>query len=259
MDSHNSHIEVGGLTMPPPPPEPPQPQKILGNPRSGIKYRDYTEEDMENAARAIMEGMPLRRASVTFNVPRTTLAERMGNKRPKLPPRDPKDKRHVTRHNWTEADMEQAIEAVRAGTHVREAARRFGVPPSNLNSRTRGRQPKELRGEVSRLTLKQESLLADWATAQGALGFPPTKDEVFDLAERVMLKSGTDKKLGRQWVTHWMRRWPKVEVLEWKSRQELEARKAEKNATPLFNRSEFEVVEESEHTHLDQDHQVVVD
>lgn len=240
----------GGLTMPPlpPPPQPPQPpppqqqqqqRPIGGNPRYGVKYRAYTDEDMRKAAHAILdEGMSLRRASMTFNVPKTTLAERMGDKRPRLvPPSQPpataianrngngssgsstirggadgnkKRPPPPTRYTWTEAEMEQAVEAVQAGGEsVREVARRFGVPPSNLNSRTRGRQPKDLKGEVSRLTLKQESLLADWASAQGALGFPPSKDEVYDLAERVMRKTAADggsgggggdnnKKLGKQ-------------------------------------------------------------
>ncbi len=249
----------------------------MNSPRYGVKYRAYTEEDMRKAAQAIMEeGMSLRKASVMFNVPKTTLAERMGDRRSRLlPPRKNaggggggggggEDKRPTTtRYTWTEAEMEQAVEAVQAGEKVREAARRFGVPASNLNSRTRGREPKDLKGEVSRLTLKQESLLADWASAQGALGFPPTKDDVFDLAERVLRRSGgggssnsnrdsnsnsssssstsDNKKLGKQWIGHWMRRWPNVEVLDWRSKQQGVERKA---APPgSFDTSRFAVID----------------
>jgi hypothetical protein len=80
---------------------------------------------------------------------------------------------------------------------ISEAARKFGLPVSSLNARKRGRTPRNLKGEVSRLTLQQESLLADWASAQGALGFPLHKDELFSLAERVLQKQGADRGLGK--------------------------------------------------------------
>jgi transposase-like protein len=205
------------MTMPgsyaPPPP-------LLGNPRSGIKYRSYTDEDMNAAVRAIAEeGMSLRKASIKYNVPKTTLAERLGGKRPRLPSRKSSEtKPSVTRYTWSEADMEKALTALHQGTvpSISEAARQFGVPASSLNARKRGRTPRNLKGELSRLTLQQESLLADWASAQAALGFPANKDEVFSLAERALQKQGVDRRLGKQWLQHWMRRYPNIEILDWK-------------------------------------------
>ena len=151
-------------------------------------------------------------------------------------------KRNFTRYTWTEAEMAQAERAVQGGESVRAAARRFGVPPSSLNSRTRGREPRDLKGDVSRLTLKQESLLAEWASAQARLGFPPAKDDVFDLAERVLRRSAPDgrTKLGKQWIGHWLRRWPHVEVLDWKAKQAGETRR---RGLDLFDDSHSAVIQ----------------
>ena len=277
MDPSLSTEMPGGagasLTMPPPPAPPAAPprQPAGGQPRHGVKYRAYTEDDMRRAAQAIMEGMSLRKASVAFHVPKTTLAERMGDKRPKITPKKDADggsggtnnnnngddddgingnhdgdgtasKRNFTRYTWTEAEMAQAERAVQGGESVRAAARRFGVPPSSLNSRTRGREPRDLKGDVSRLTLKQESLLAEWASAQARLGFPPAKDDVFDLAERVLRRSAPDgrTKLGKQWIGHWLRRWPHVEVLDWKAKQAGETRR---RGLDLFDDSHSAVIQ----------------
>lgn len=94
------------------------------------------------------------------------------------------------------------------------AARQFGVPYSNLNSRIRGRQPKALRAELSRLTFRQEKLLAEWARIQAELGVPPSREDIYGLAERVLHRSGQAKRLGRQWLYHWPRRFPAVEVAD---------------------------------------------
>lgn len=207
------------LFLPPPPPP--------GHPRTGAKYRAYTEDDMARAEHAIAaEGLSLRQASQRFRVPKTTLAERLGDRRPRPPPRMRDDAAtQRTRYQWTEADMAGAVAAVtQGGDAVGAAARRFGVPPSLLNARARGRAPRRLRAELSRLTLRQEGLLADWAAAQGALGCPPTKDELFGLADRVLRKQGAERRLGKQWIVHWMRRYPQIEVLEWQPKEDKEGK-----------------------------------
>jgi hypothetical protein len=208
---------IQNLQVPPDLPSPYEPRQLSGSRRAGIRYKAYTPEDFERAMRAVREeGMSLRKASMTYHVPKTTLAEKLGDSCPNLPPLQATRKNRIaTRYTWTEADMEQAIAAVAAGTHASEAARQFGVPYSNLNSRTRGRPPRELKADLARLTLKQENLLVDWAHAQCELGFPPTKDQIYELASKVLDKSSTGQKLGKQWVGHWLRRHPHITALDW--------------------------------------------
>lgn len=223
------------------------PANLQGRPRSSAKYRAYSEDDMSRAEQAVTEqGLSLRQASVRFNVPKTALAERLGDRRPKPPPRKSDEENKLrTRYQWSETDMASAVEAVRNGDKVSDAARRFGVPSSHLNARTRGRTPKNLRSELSRLTLRQEGLLAEWAAAQCALGCPPTKDELFNLADRVLKKQGSDKKLGKQWIVHWMRRYPQIEILEWEpkeSRQPKTKKGQKTDPAVVFSMSTFEPV-----------------
>ncbi|KAF3068390.1 hypothetical protein GL218_08399 [Daldinia childiae] len=220
------------------------PPNLISHSRSGAKYRAYSEDDMARAEQAIAEeGLSLRQASIRFNVPKTTLAERLGDKRPRPPPRkSDEENKQRTRYQWAETDMASAIEAVQNGDKIGEAARRFGVPPSHLNARTRGRAPKNLRSELSRLTLRQEGLLADWATAQSALGCPPTKNELFGLAERVLEKQGSDKKLGKQWIVHWMRRYPQIEILEWEAKELKPKRGQRTDSAVAFSVDPFEPV-----------------
>lgn len=209
---------TGLQSLPAPADVPPyEPRQLNGSRRAGIRYKAYSPEDFERAMRAVREeGMSLRKASMTYNVPKTTLAEKLGDNCPNLPPLQTTRKNRIaTRYTWTEADMEQAVAAVAAGTHASEAARQFGVPYSNLNSRTRGRPPRELKADLARLTLKQENLLVDWAHAQCELGFPPSKDQIYELASKVLEKSIPGQKLGKQWVGHWLRRHSHITALDW--------------------------------------------
>lgn len=194
-----------------------EPRQLTGSRRAGIRYKAYSQEDFEKAMRAVREeGMSLRKASMTYNVPKTTLAEKLGDSCPPLPALQAQRKNRIaTRYTWTESDMEQAVAAVAAGTHASEAARQFGVPYSNLNSRTRGRPPRELKADLARLTLKQENLLVDWAHAQCELGFPPSKDQIYELASKVLERSSPGQKLGKQWVGHWLRRHPHITATDW--------------------------------------------
>lgn len=200
---------------------------------------------MAAAGRAITEeGMSLRQASMKYKVPKTTLAERLGDKRPHLPPRKV-GSRATVRYTWSEADMEKALAAMQQGAvaSISEAARRFGVPPSSLNARKRGRTPRNLKGELSRLTLQQERLLADWAFAQAELGFPPHKDELFSLAERVLQKQGVGRRLGKQWIQHWMRRYPNIEIQDWK-KPEQSAKLDEPTDANNFSSNAFQAIDE---------------
>ncbi|KAK8066513.1 hypothetical protein PG997_013260 [Apiospora hydei] len=180
-------------------------------PTSKRRYRSYNAEDVQRAIQAVRhDGMSLRKAAILFNVPKTSLADRLGEDRPSPPPlisHQPGGRGRVyTRFTWTEDDVAKAMLAIEAGTGTSQAAKQFGVPFTILNARIRGHKPRVLKKETAKLTMNQEQLLAQWAGAQCELGFPPSKEEIYDLANRVMQKNGAGKSLGRQWVAHWLRR-----------------------------------------------------
>ncbi|KAK8037993.1 hypothetical protein PG994_014760 [Apiospora phragmitis] len=181
------------------------------------RYRSYNDEDVQRAIHAVrQDGMSLRKAAISFNVPKTSLADRLGQDCPSPPPlvsHQPGGRGRVyTRFTWTEDDVAKAMLAIEAGSGTSQAAKQFGVPFTILHARIRGHKPRVLKKETAKLTMNQERLLAQWAGAQCELGFPPSKEDIYDLANRVVQKNGTDKDLGRQWVTHWLRRNPQVKV-----------------------------------------------
>ncbi|KAI3321316.1 hypothetical protein HD806DRAFT_205219 [Xylariaceae sp. AK1471] len=128
--------------------------------QKGIRFLPYVQ--------SAREACRIRKTSITYSVPKSTLSEGLGDKRPSMPPLKGGEARYLaTRHAWSEADMRKALAAIQQSTvsSISEAARQFSVPASSLNARERGRTPRNLKGELSRLILQQESLLADWAFA----------------------------------------------------------------------------------------------
>lgn len=221
-------------------------RELTGSRRAGIRYKAYSPEDFEAAMRAVREeGMSLRKASISFNVPKTTLADKLGDSCPNLPPLQATRKNRIaTRYTWTEAEMEQAIAAVQTGVHASDAARQFGVPYSNLNARSRGRPEKDLKTDLARLSLKQENLLVDWAHAQCELGFPPTKDQIYELADKTFKKQhGDEKSLGKQWVGHWLRRHPHIRALDWAPKPTWKKRPSKSFVSSAFEAPDETVLE----------------
>ncbi|KAK8111356.1 uncharacterized protein PG998_007813 [Apiospora kogelbergensis] len=153
--------------------------------------------------------MSLRQAAQQFNIPKSTLADRLGSHRPKPPPLNSLQ----PGGRWTEDDVAKAMLAIEAGTGVSQAAQQFGVPRTVLHSRARGRKPRPRKNMTAKLTMKEEMLVAQWAGAQCDLGFPPSTDEIYNLANKVMQKNnGADRSLGKRWVAHWLRRNPQIKI-----------------------------------------------
>lgn len=106
------------------------------------------------------------------------------------------------------------------GAGPRQAARHHGDPVGALGATKPGRQPSLPRSSTVRLTLAEERVIAAWAVALMELGVPPSKDEIYTLASRVVRKR-CDKVLGKQWVSHWLRKYPSVKALDWEGKQGL--------------------------------------
>ncbi|KAI8965143.1 hypothetical protein F5Y11DRAFT_344861 [Daldinia sp. FL1419] len=197
------------------------PPDLSGDPGSGAKHRRYSEDDMASAERVVLhESLSLRQASKLFNVPRTTLAKQLGDKRSKPSPYKTDEVNILrTRRKCAETDMKSTIEAVQNREKAIKVAKRLGVPYSHLNARVCDREPKDLRNERCQLTPKQEDLLAGLAAIRSELGCPATKNEIFTIAELVLRNQGDGKNLGNKWIANWMKKYADVEVLGWEPKK----------------------------------------
>ena len=63
---------------------------------------------------------------------------------------------------YTEDDINQALEAITHGTSVKKAAFEWGIPQTTLNSRMKGHQARNMAfSDLQRLFKTQESHLAE--------------------------------------------------------------------------------------------------
>lgn len=120
--------------------------------------------------------------------------------------------------------------AVEDGVEPRHVLRHHGDPVGAALGVTQpGRQPDIPRSSTVRLTLAEERFIAAWAVALMELDVPPSKDEIYKLASKVVQKR-CDKVLGKQWVSHWLRKYPSIKALDWEGKQV-----SKKSETRLFS------------------------
>ena len=119
---------------------------------------------------------------------------------------------------YTEDDVNQALDAIASGQSLRKAAIQWGIPRSTLQDRLNGNQP--WNGAFSsrqRLSTTQENHLSQWVLSQAALGLPPTHSQLKDFAERVLRTQGDSQPLGKHWVQAFLKRNPSIKVQRSKS------------------------------------------
>lgn len=116
---------------------------------------------------------------------------------------------------YTEDDLQAAISAVNNGTSIRQAATQWDIPFSTLRNRIKsGHRPK---GEYEALALQklsasQEAHLAKWILAQEALGVPVTHAQIRLFADRMLQASGSQERVGKHWLSKFIRRNPSVKT-----------------------------------------------
>ncbi|KAK6206190.1 transposase [Colletotrichum tabaci] len=114
---------------------------------------------------------------------------------------------------YTEDEVNQALEAISNGQSIRKAAQQYGVPRTTLQHRLQGTQTRASAfSDLQRLTVSQEAKLAEWVRIQHALGLPPTHQQVKLFAERILHTMGDTQPIGRGWMQAFIRRNPSVKV-----------------------------------------------
>lgn len=96
---------------------------------------NWTEDDLHQALEAVRSGkLSITKAAVTFGIPNTTLWQR--SRREGIDTSRSTGIAHQS--NWTEANLSQALEAIRTGRmSVNKASSTFGIPSTTLWSRAK--------------------------------------------------------------------------------------------------------------------------
>nr|ABG26270.1 transposase [Ophiostoma ulmi] len=121
-------------------------------------------------------------------------------------------------HDYTEDDLQAAINAVKNNTSFRDASKQYGVPFSTIPSRVCGSKPRSLAFQsFQKLSEAQETRLANWIIIQGTLGRPPTHSQVKAVAASLIGASAGEKVIGKNWLDAFLRRNPSIKVQRSKS------------------------------------------
>lgn len=118
--------------------------------------------------------------------------------------------------NYTNKQIEQAVEAVKNGTSLREASRNFNIPRTTLTDIINGKSPmiRQPKGPPPVLGTEGEKKIYDWIMESAACGFPVKKYRLLLTVQKIVSDSkidapfGDDGLPGRSWFEGFMRRHP---------------------------------------------------
>ena len=113
--------------------------------------------------------------------------------------------------NYTEFDVQEALDSIANGQSIKKAAVLWGIPRATLYNRLHGRESrKEAFTGHQKLSPDQEKHLTQWILTQDALGLPPTHAQIKQFVQRVLAVKGDDQPLGKHWMQAFLKRNPAV-------------------------------------------------
>ncbi len=86
---------------------------------------------------------------------------------------------------YREAEMNSALEAIKKGSTVRNASKKFEVPYTTLLYKSQGKFGNKM-GPEPILKAEYEETLIGWINKMKELGFPIVKDHLLDSVERLV-------------------------------------------------------------------------
>lgn len=117
--------------------------------------------------------------------------------------------------SYTQEALRNAIVAVENDCSCNAAAKQYRIPGPHCKAGFRGAEPKnQPRSDRQKLSPTEETSLIDWIGIQYALGLPPTQRQARLAAQHMRLASGSDARVGKNWVAFFQRRNPSVRVIE---------------------------------------------
>ena len=89
--------------------------------------------------------------------------------------------------NYTEDEVNQALDSIANGKSTRQASKEYGIPRSTLQDRLQGSQSRAtVASSQQKLSQTQENHLVQWIQVQAALGLPPTHRQIREFAKRIL-------------------------------------------------------------------------
>jgi hypothetical protein len=138
--------------------------------------------------------------------------------------------------------IEAAISDYSAGLYPskRAAAKAYNLPESTLRSRLNGSTNSVASHQhQQRLSPEQEEFLVEWILEEDARACPPPHARAREMANRILRMNGDPNPVGKLWLSHFLRRNPRVASVVGKK---IEAQRAEA-ATPEQVRAFLELFE----------------
>ena len=104
-----------------------------------------------------------------------------------------------------------AINDVTNGRSLRAASKIHQVERTYLRRRILGVRTREEYNEThQKLSKHQEGGLVRWIFVQGKLGYAPPHARFRAYAQRLLVNSGSTERLGKKWVTRFLKRYPEI-------------------------------------------------
>lgn len=123
----------------------------------------------------------------------------------------------LKRAQWTETDLRDALEAIRNGTSISQAAQRYSIPRTTLGLHKRKNNPQKRLGRKTILTFDQERDVVRRIHRLAEVGVPLTskivQKSVFSYAGKLHTTNpfcGSSGLAGRKWLRLFFARHPDV-------------------------------------------------
>ncbi|XP_063626422.1 uncharacterized protein LOC134798019 [Cydia splendana] len=117
---------------------------------------------------------------------------------------------------YSPEQMGWAIDAVRRGSNINDAAQRFNVPRATLHNKITGKSPKECSmGPSTVLSKTEEDILEVWIKDMADKHIPVTKDTLLDSVQSIIIEKKqntpfTKNRPGKKWYSAFLKRHPEI-------------------------------------------------
>lgn len=114
-----------------------------------------------------------------------------------------------TYHNYSDEQLQRALESINNGRSLRDVSRQYGIPISSLSRKRRGLFNNKYGGQ-NVLSANEEKHLVEGITTAGIWGFPLTKYDIKLIVKNYLDKKGVREKRfknntpGRRWIERFL-------------------------------------------------------